>query len=615
MRRILLALLILGGAITAYGYYSVRTVEFVPDVSTVAVTEGDIVDTVGATGALEAVTTVQVGSQVSGIIQELHVDFNSIVREGDVIMRLDPSLFETQLEQARANLLRSEAEVERLSVAVDDAATQLRRSRELAAGELISETELEAAEVALRSAEAQRKSAQAQVRQSQASLSMNEVNLEHTVIRAPIDGIVTSRLVDVGQTVAASFQAPELFVIAADLTKMRVIANIDESDVGRIRPNQRVTFTVDAFPAEEFEGSVSQIRLEPIVTQNVVTYATVIDAPNPELKLKPGMTATVTVEVARRENVTRIPNSALRFRPTPAVFAALGQPVPPELQLAGRGGGGRAGSGAMPAGAEQPGGASGAEARGFGPPGGGGRGGFGGGGGFGPPGGGGEGPGGFGGGGGPDPERRQRMMERMQQMSPEERQEFFARMRERRAAGGAGPGGPGGPRASRRRANAQQGSNVPAVERGASTIDALFAPIEVEETDGRVWVLNGGRLSSLNVRLGVTDGTASELLAVDGASAPSGPVPANRDVESLRERLATVADAAARAALEQRLAALEAAAPVAPATTVQAAPGTIGAGVRLVTNVSTPDAGSGPAAGGSGSPLIPQFPFGRRGRR
>ena len=530
MRRIFLALLILGGAVTAYGYYSVRTVEFVPDVSTVAVTEGDIVDTVGATGALEAVTTVQVGSQVSGIIQELHVDFNSIVREGDVILRLDPSLFETQLEQARANLLRSEAEAERLSVAVDDAAAQLRRSRELAAGDLISETELEAAEVKLRSAEAQLKSAEAQVRQSQASLSMNEVSLEHTVIRAPIDGIVTSRLVDIGQTVAASFQAPELFVIAADLTKMRVIANVDESDVGRIRPNQRVTFTVDAFPAEEFEGSVSQIRLEPIVTQNVVTYATVIDAPNPELKLKLGMTATVTVEVARRENVTRIPNSALRFRPTPAMFAALGQPVPSELQVGRR------------AGAERPGGA----------------------------------PGGA-------------------------------------AGGGGGPGGPGAPR---RRANAQQGPNVLAIERGASTIDALFAPIEVEETSGRLWVLNGGRLSGLNVRLGVTDGTASELLAVDGGSVPSGSVsPANPEVESLRERLATVADAAARAALEQRLAALEAATPVVPASAAPGAPGTIGAAVRLVTNVSTPDAGSGPAVGSSGSPLIPQFSFGRRDRR
>ena len=616
MRRTFLAILILGGAITAYGYYSVRTVEFVPDVNTVAVTEGDIVDTVGATGALEAVTTVQVGSQVSGIIQELYVDFNSIVREGDVIMRLDPSLFETQLEQARANLLRSEAEVERLSVAVDDAATQLRRSRELAADELISETELEAAEVALRSAEAQIKSAQAQVRQSQASLSMNEVNLEHTVIRAPIDGIVTSRLVDVGQTVAASFQAPELFVIAADLTKMRVIANIDESDVGRIRPDQRVTFTVDAFPAEEFEGTVSQIRLEPIVTQNVVTYATVIDAPNPELKLKPGMTATVTVEVARRENVTRIPNSALRFRPTPAMFAALGQPVPPELQVGGRSGAARSGPGL--GGAPRAGGPSGTEQASTGAPSGGaGRG-------FGPPGGerpGGLGPpGGFGGGGGPDPERRQRMMERMQQMSPEERQEFFARMRERRAAGGAaGAAGPGrGPNAARR-ASAQEGPNVPAVERGASTIDALFAPIEVQETTGRVWVINGSRLSGLNVRLGVTDGTASELLRVlGGFGASAAPRPANSDIQSLRERLATVTDPAARTALQQRLEALEATAPIDnadPATgAALAASGSLSSGVQLVTNVSTPDAGGGPGVGSSGSPLIPQFPFGRRRR-
>ena len=207
------------------------------------------------------------------------------------------------------------------------------------------------------------------------------------------------------------------------------------------------------------------------------------------------------------------------------------------------------------------------------------------------------------------------MMERMQQMSPEERQEFFARMRERRAAGG-GPGGPGGPGAPRRRASAQQGPNVPAVERGASTIDALFAPIEVEETSGRVWVVNGGRLSSMNVRLGVTDGTASELLQVVGGPAANGSSPAgNPEVESLRERLATVADAAARAALKQRLAALEAATPVVPASAASPSPGTIGAGVHLVTNVSTPDAGGGPAVGSSGSPLIPSFPFGRRGRR
>ena len=583
MKRTVLVLLFLGGAITAYGYYAVRTVEFVPEIGTVTVTEGDVVDSIGATGALEAVTTVQVGSQVSGIIQELRVDFNSIVREGDVLMRLDPSLFETQLEQARANLLRSEAEVERLAVAVDDAATQLRRARELAADNLISETELEAAEVTLRSAEAQLKSAEAQVRQSQASLSMNEVNLRHTVIRAPIDGIVTARLVDVGQTVAASFQAPELFVIAADLTKMRVIANVDESDVGRIRPRQRVTFTVDAFPAEEFEGAVSQIRLEPIVTQNVVTYATVIDAPNPDLKLKPGMTATITVEVARRENVTRIPNAALRFRPTPAVFAALGQPVPPGLQLARRAAGGPGGPQAAAPPAGGPGG--------FGPPGG-----------FGGP--------------GADPERRRRMMERVQQMSPEERQEFFARMRERRGAGGAGPGGSGPSGAGggpRRRGNARQEANVPAVERGARTIDALFAPIEVEETTGRVWVLNDGRLSSLRLRLGATDGTASELLGVLGGPGAGGFAPvAAAEAESLRARLATMADAAARAALEQRLAALEAAAPAGGGA--EREPVTVASGLQLVTSVSTPDAGGGPAAGASGSPLIPQFPFGRRRR-
>ena len=201
------------------------------------------------------------------------------------------------------------------------------------------------------------------------------------------------------------------------------------------------------------------------------------------------------------------------------------------------------------------------------------------------------------------------MMERMQQMSPVEREAFFARMRERRAAGGGPGSGPGGPR---RRANPQDGPNVPAVERGASTIDALFAPIEVTETTGRVWVLNGGRLASLDVRLGVTDGTASELLGAVGRSpaASDSPSPADSEVETLRARLATVADAAARAALEERLVALEAAS---PARDVPPAPPAFGAGSRLVTNVTTPEAG-GPAAGSSGSPLMPQFPFGRRRR-
>ena len=343
MKKLAIVAVLATLGISAYGYLGFRTSEFVPEVSTVALARGDVVDTVGATGALEAVTTVQVGSQVSGIIDALYADFNSIVREGDVIARLEPSLFQSQVEQSRANLARAEADVARLTVALEDARTQLRRSEELAAQDLIAASELEAAQVAVRSAQAQLQSAEASVIQSRASLNQSEVNLGHTVITAPIDGIVIARQVDVGQTVAASMSAPELFIIAADLTEMQVIANIDESDVGRIRPGQPVTFTVDAYAAEEFEGTVSQIRLEPVVLQQVVTYATVIDVPNNDLRLKPGMTATVTLEIARREDVLRVPNSALRFRPTPDMFAVLNQPVPEILQ---RGGDGRPGGGA-----------------------------------------------------------------------------------------------------------------------------------------------------------------------------------------------------------------------------------------------------------------------------
>jgi HlyD family secretion protein len=310
-------------------------------VSTLPVDRGDIAETVGATGTLEAVTTVQVGTQVSGTIKALYADFNSIVRKGQVVAELDPSLFLTQIEQGRANFVRAQAEVERFDVTVKDAATKLERAKGLAARNLIPAIELEAAEVQLRASEAQLKSAEAQVVQAQASLNQSEVNLQHTVITAPIDGIVISRNVDVGQTVAASMQAPTLFVIAADLTKMQVVADIDESDVGRIRPNQRVTFRVDAYASEEFDGTVTQVRLQPKVVQNVVTYATVIDVPNPQLKLKPGMTATVSIEIARKDDVIRVPNAALRFRASPDMFAALSLPVPADPQ---RGAGATAGA-------------------------------------------------------------------------------------------------------------------------------------------------------------------------------------------------------------------------------------------------------------------------------
>ena len=309
--------------ITVGAYYSSRG-EAPPAVTAEPITRGSIVSVVASTGSLEAVTTVQVGTQVSGSIQTLRADFNSIVRKGQVLARLDPSLFQSAIDQARASLIRAEADRDRLKVALDDAIVKVERARELSARQLIPASDLDTAEVTRRSAEAQVRSADAQVTQTRAALRQAEVNLAKTVIASPIDGIVIARNVDVGQTVAASLQAPTLFVLAADLSQMQVKANIDEADLGSLRAGQPVRFTVDAYPAETFTGTVAQVRLNPVVEQNVVTYAAIIAAPNPDLKLKPGMTANVTIEIARRDDVLRVPNAALRFRPTAEMLAAFG---------------------------------------------------------------------------------------------------------------------------------------------------------------------------------------------------------------------------------------------------------------------------------------------------
>jgi HlyD family secretion protein len=316
-----LVLLIAAGV----GYYRSTHGEETPTMVTAPVTSGDVIETVDATGTLQAVTTVQVGTQVSGTIKALHADFNSRVRRGQVIAELEPSLFEAQVEQARASLVRLEAEASRAAVQREDAQRKLRRAQELAERQLIPATELEAAEMTARQADASVRAADAQVVQAQASLNQSQVNLTHTIITAPIDGIVISRNVDVGQTVAASMQAPTLFVIARDLAEMQVNASIAESDIGRIQAGQSVSFRVDAYPGEVFAGRVSQVRLEPVVQQNVVSYVTTIDVPNRDLKLKPGMTANVTVEIAHLTNVLRVPNAALRVRPSDEMAAAIGR--------------------------------------------------------------------------------------------------------------------------------------------------------------------------------------------------------------------------------------------------------------------------------------------------
>jgi HlyD family secretion protein len=302
-------------AVAIVAYTQIARTDSTPEPITARVTRGSIVDTVDATGTIQPVTTVQVGTQVSGTIKSLAADFNTTVHRGQVIAVLEPSLFQTQVEQAKATVTKLQADAERAAVDVRDTQAKLRRARELSDKQLISASDLDTAATAASQAEAQVKSAQAQIIQAKAQLEQAQVNLGHTIITAPIDGIVVSRNVDVGQTVAASMQAPTLYVIAGDLTRMQVLASVDESDIGRVKQGQVVSFSVDAYPGDSFSGTVSQVRLQPTVEQNVVSYTTVIDVPNKDMKLKPGMTANVSIEIARADDVLRVPAAALRFRP------------------------------------------------------------------------------------------------------------------------------------------------------------------------------------------------------------------------------------------------------------------------------------------------------------
>ena len=374
-----------------------------PVYMTAKVERGNLRNTVTATGALQAVTTVQVGSQASGTISALYADFNSAVKKGQVVAQLDPAVSKAQVDQARAGLRQAQASLQlalagvtnsraavsdsqaralaarstvqnsqagvssaQANLAVlkaqqDDALSLLKQQESLLKSGVIAQRDYDTAKTAYQAAEArynqavaqvnmavysqqsasgagiaqsvaqvqqsqaqvqqsqaQVQQAQAQVQQAQAALSLAEVNLTHTTITSPIDGIVVSRTVDVGQTVAASLSAPTLFTIANDLKQMQVIANIDQADIGLVEQAKSVKFSVDAFPGKDFDGKIEQMRLNPTNVQNVVTYNVVIDVSNPEQKLKPGMTANLTITIDERNNVLKVPNSALRFTPTDA---------------------------------------------------------------------------------------------------------------------------------------------------------------------------------------------------------------------------------------------------------------------------------------------------------
>jgi HlyD family secretion protein len=286
-----------------------------PRFDTVNADRGRVTARVTATGALSALVTVQVGSQVSGRIAELNVDFNSRVTKGMVIGRIDAELFRAALEQARANLEAAKGNLARAEAQAEDAARQAERSSTLADRRLIAPADRDTAVSNAKAARAQVLATRGSVAQALAAAHQAEVNLTYTSIVSPIDGVVISRNVDVGQTVAASLQAPTLFTIAEDLKRMQVDTSVPEADVGKLTAGMKATFSVDAYPGRPFEGRVRQIRNAPQTVQNVVTYDAVIDVDNPDLVLKPGMTANVSFVYADREDVVRLPNAALRFRP------------------------------------------------------------------------------------------------------------------------------------------------------------------------------------------------------------------------------------------------------------------------------------------------------------
>jgi HlyD family secretion protein len=408
MKRVLslvLVVLVVGAAV--WGYFYAQSRGNAPKYRMAKVERGPLTAAVAATGNLNAVVLVQVGSQVSGQIAELRVDFNSIVKKNQVIARIDPALFEAKVNQAKAdldsagaNVLNQQAQVERAradvenaraaraeatantaksQVTVVDSKRDFDRKTELFRRELIAKSDLDSsqathdsssaqldasrakerslvaaigsAEAQLRVAQAMLESSRAQVKQKKAALDQAQIDLDHTTIRAPVDGVVVSRAVDVGQTVAASLQAPVLFTIAQDLTKMQVETSVDEADIGKIRLDGPVTFTVDAFPGRTFSGEVTQIRKAAQVVQNVVTYTVVVGVANPDGRLVPGMTANVKLVVSEKPSVLKVSNAALRFRPP----GAEGGPSAPAAGGVPRGGQ-TAGGGAPPAGGGEGGG-------------------------------------------------------------------------------------------------------------------------------------------------------------------------------------------------------------------------------------------------------------------
>lgn len=531
MKKLIIVVVVLALAAAGYFYWDSKKAPEVPQFTKVTISQGDVVEAVSATGTLQAERLVSVGSKVSGVIDQLNTDFNQIVRAGQVLARVNTDLLETQVKIQEANIARQLVDIESQRVQLADLEQNLTRQKELRAKQLISEQVLEAADLQVKSRVAQIKSAEQGMVQSRINLDQARLNVTEATIRSPIDGVVVNRVVDRGQTVVGSQAATKFFDIATELTTLKLEGGVDEAEIGKVRTGMRVTFTVDAHGQREFIGEVTMVRINPTIQQNVVTYTTVVRVQNNDLSLKPGMTAAMKIEVARRNNVVRIPVAALRFRPTNDMWTALKMEPPTP---AGRGGGaGRTGGApgttpapttgaaapattpsatpaATPAPAAPPqtrGGSAGANP-------------FQAGGREGNREGGREGGNRTGGrqGGG------------MSSLTPEQQKQLAAIRelpRDQQAAamaklginmgggrgGGQGRGGRGG--------NAGQSAPVtPIAERGAQSIDQLFPELVRQPSRGQVYVLRAadathpfGKLERLDIMQGISDGTFTELVS------------------------------------------------------------------------------------------------------
>ncbi len=330
-KRLLAGILVIALLAGGYGIWKVKFAEKPAQYTTEEVVRGDLTRVVSATGTIQAVNTVTVGSQVSGTISRIYVDYNSPVKKGQLIAEIDPALLSAQARQAEAELSQSRAGLLEAEASLREATREYARQKSLFASDFVAKSALDSAETSLATARAKVESARAGIRSSSATLNQRRTNLGYAKILSPVNGVVTGKEVSEGQTVAASLSAPELFTIAEDLSKMQVEAAVDEADIGYVREGMSVAFTVDTYPEDTFAGKVRQVRLSPSTTENVVTYTVIISAANPDLRLKPGMTANVNIETASARDVLKVPNAALRFKPATngTKKASTSQATPP----------------------------------------------------------------------------------------------------------------------------------------------------------------------------------------------------------------------------------------------------------------------------------------------